>query len=83
MWICSIYFYIAGLSSFLLLFGHVERIGRHTRYLLNDKLYLNFLRGLPTSLLGRISDEDLILLSASPDAGARTVEGSGVQGGGG
>jgi hypothetical protein len=34
----------------------------------------------PGHLLGRISDEDLILLSASPDAGARTVEGSGVRG---
>jgi hypothetical protein len=34
----------------------------------------------PRHLLGRISDKDLILLSASPDAGARTVEGSGVQG---
>jgi hypothetical protein len=30
--------------------------------------------------LGRISNEDLILLSASPDAGAYKVEGSGVQG---
>ena len=33
---------------------------------------------LPT-YLGRISNEDLILLSASPNAGARTVKGSGVQ----
>ena len=33
----------------------------------------------PGHRLGRISDEDLILLSASPDAGARRVEGSGVQ----
>ena len=30
-------------------------------------------------LLGRISDEDLILLSASPNKGAGMVEGSGVQ----
>ena len=29
--------------------------------------------------LGRISNEDFILLSASPNAGARTVEGSAVQ----
>jgi hypothetical protein len=34
---------------------------------------------VPRPLLGRISDEDLILLSASPNAGARTVEGSGVK----
>ena len=34
---------------------------------------------VPTCLLGRISNEDLTLLSASPNAGARTVEGSGVQ----
>lgn len=33
----------------------------------------------PGHLLGRISDEDLIL-STSPDTGARRVEGSGVQG---
>jgi hypothetical protein len=34
----------------------------------------------PRHLLGGMSNEDLILLSASPDAGAETVEGSGVQG---
>jgi hypothetical protein len=31
-------------------------------------------------LLGPMSNEDLVLLSASPDAGAGMVEGSGVQG---
>jgi hypothetical protein len=35
---------------------------------------------VPSPLLGRIYDEDLILLSASLNAGAGTVEGSGVQG---
>ena len=34
----------------------------------------------PRHLLGRISDKDLILLSASPDVRVGTVEGSGVQG---
>ncbi|KAG0131311.1 hypothetical protein HOY82DRAFT_608273 [Tuber indicum] len=34
---------------------------------------------VPTCLLERISNEDLIRRSASPNAGARTVEGSGVQ----
>ena len=31
-------------------------------------------------LLGRISDEGLVLLSVSPDVGVGIVEGSGVQG---
>jgi hypothetical protein len=34
----------------------------------------------PGHLLERISDKDLILLSASPNAGVYTVEGSGIQG---
>ena len=34
---------------------------------------------VPRPLLGRISDEDLIILSASPNAGAHPVKGSGVQ----
>jgi hypothetical protein len=34
---------------------------------------------VPTCLLGRISNKDLILLSASLNAGARIVKGSDVQ----
>lgn len=34
---------------------------------------------VPTLLLGRISNEDPTFLSASPNAGARTIKGSSVQ----
>lgn len=44
-----------------------------------DRQQLRLLPTCPKPLLGRLYDEELILLSASPDAGARLVEGSGVQ----